>query len=153
MRTITFIFFLILSKIVFSLTITNTTNKDLVLKSTAGYSLIIASNASSNISEELVDSLEVALAVSVASMYKIQDVNHNNMLFIRDSNKDVLFNIKINSSAQSYRASFSKYQDIIISYWNQAKEDDSMLVILTKKTDVEQKDVIDAKLNLKCNIF
>jgi hypothetical protein len=153
MRTITFMFFLILSKIAFSLTITNTTNKDFILKNTAGENLIIASNTSSNISDELADSLEIALAVSVASMYKIQDVHHNNMLFIRDSDKDVLFNIKINSHAQSYHSSFSKYQDITIRYWDQAKDDDSLLVILTKKPAVEQKDVIDAKLNLKCSIF
>lgn len=153
MRTITFMFFLILSKITFSLTITNTTDKDFVLKNTAGYSLILSSNATSDISDELAGKLEIALAVSVASMYKMQDIHHNNALFIRGSDKDVLFNIKINSHAQSYHASFSKYQDITISYWDQTKSDDSLLVILTKKPEIEKKDVIDAKLGLKCSIF
>lgn len=153
MRTIIFILLFSLPQFALSLTITNTINKDFVLKNSAGESLVIASKTISNISDELAHSLEIALAVSVASMYKIQDVNHHNMLFIRDSDNDVLFNIKINSRAQSHHTSLSKYQDITISYWDQTKSDDSLLVILSKRPEVEQKDVIDAKLNLKCIIF
>lgn len=153
MRAITLLFLLAFSQLTLAVTISNKTNKTFALNIPDGGKIIIQENETVEVDDFVAEGLQIVLAVSIASVYKIQDLTGTTALHIEEGDSEAVFNMQTIPPNQGYHPDLSQYETIALGYWDASKEDDALLLTFTKKPTVALMDAVVSKLDVKCTLF